>query len=470
LRAKSIGIQKAHGATKGWLALDFYLETAGYVGIAIGVGVFLAHLALPVFNRFTEGHITIDLLSPQLYVFLAGLFAFTILLAGTFPAFYMTRFNPIQTLGGKFKGKNISVFQKSLIVVQFSASIALLIVVSFMQKQLQFMINHDLGFDKENIIYVQGREHFADNYEVFRDELLKNPSIRDITMKNSLPTKWQQGWGFGKAGSDNVVVMEVNYIRPNYFEFMGMTLVDGENPFYLESTDSVMPVVINESAARLLQLTSPVNQIIVANGQQRMVVKGVLRNAHVRSLRDEVDPQVYVKLIWDKWKPVFFKITGDPQQTIDILRARWETLEPGYPFEYHFLDDTYRELYASETNAGKVFAFAMLITFVISVAGLFAMAFYVTQRRVREIALRKVNGATLRDLLLLLNKDFVWWVVISFLIASPLAYFGLQSWLEGFAVKTSLSVWIFLLVALLTTSFQTWKVATTNPVEMLKNE
>jgi putative ABC transport system permease protein len=184
-----------------------------------------------------------------------------------------------------------------------------------------------------------------------------------------------------------------------------------------------------------------------------------------------------VKLTWNKWNPIFFKVAGDPQQTIDILRARWETLEPGYPFEYQFLDDTYRELYASETNAGKVFAFAMLITFVISVAGLFAMAFYVTQRRVREIALRKVNGATLRDLLLLLNKDFVWWVLIAFLIAVPVAYFGLQSWLDGFAVKTSLSAWIFLLVgvvallvALLTTSFQTWKVATTNPVKMLKVE
>jgi putative ABC transport system permease protein len=257
-----------------------------------------------------------------------------------------------------------------------------------------------------------------------------------------------------------------------------MKIIDGENPFHLESTDSLTPVIINERAQKLLKLDSPVNRFITANGQQRLEVKGLLRNAHVRSLRSEIDPQVYFSARGNSsWYPIFFKITGNPQQSIDVIRAKWEELEPGYPFEYHFLDDTYRALYEQETNTGKVFAFAMLITFIISVAGLFAMAFYVTQRRVREIALRKVNGATLRDLLLLLNRDFVLWVLISFLIASPVAYFSLRSWLDGFATKTDLNIWIFLLVGLvalsvtlLTTSFQTWKTARTNPVKMLKEE
>jgi putative ABC transport system permease protein len=278
------------------------------------------------------------------------------------------------------------------------------------------------------------------------------------------------------------MVMEMNYVKPNYFDFMNMKILEGENPFYLESNDSIIPVVINESALRLLNLEPAINQIIIANGNQRMVVKGVMRNANIRSLRDEVDPQVYMKLNWNRWSPVFgspvfFKVTGDPQWAIRVVRAKWEELEPDYPFEYHFLDDTYKELYASEMNAEKVLAFAMLITFIISVAGLFAMAFYVTQRRIKEIGLRKVNGATLKDLLLLLNKDFVIWVLISFVIASPVAWFCLQSWLDGFTIKTALSIWIFLLVgiialsvALLTTSFQTWNVATMNPVKTLKSE
>ncbi|MDR3260957.1 MAG: ABC transporter permease [Tannerella sp.] len=476
LRVKAIGIMKTHGADKNALIFDFYIETACYVLISIAVGIFLAYFSLPVFNSFTMADMNIDPLSPELYSFLAVLFVFTVLLAGTFPAFYLTKFNPIQTLGGKFKGKNVSAFQKSLIITQFSASIALLIVVGFMQKQVDFMVNHDLGFDKENVIYVQGREKFAENYDSLRDEFLKEPSIADVTLKNSLPTIWQEGWGIGNVSSESIV-MEMPKIKPNYFDFMGMKIIEGENPFHLESDNSITQVVINESALRLLKLESPIDQIIIANGSQRMVVKGVVRNANIRSLRDEIDPQIYRKIDRNQWNPVFFKVVGDPERAISVIRAKWEELELYYPFEYHFLDDTYKELYTSEINAEKVLAFAMLITFIISIAGLFAMAFYATQRRIKEIGLRKVNGATLKDLLLLLNRDFIVWVLISFFIATPVAWFSLRSWLDGFTVKTPLSIWLFLLVgiialavALLTTSFQTWKVATMNPVKTLKSE
>jgi putative ABC transport system permease protein len=478
LRAKTIGIKKSQGAEKSALISNFYIETACYVLISIVLGIFLAYLALPIFNGFTQTNLSIDPFSPQLYLFLAVLFVFTVLLAGTFPALYMTKFNPIQTLGGKFKGKNISVFQKSLIIIQFSASIALLIVVGFMQKQVDFMVNHDLGFDKENVFYVYGHEKFAENYDAFRDDLLRNPSILDVTRKNSLPTQWMNGWGIRNENSSDLIIMEVNFVKPNYFEFMNMQLIEGENPFYLESNDSITPVIINESALKLLNLESPIDQIIIANNYQYMIIKGVIRNANIRSLRDEIDPQVYIKLS-DKsnWYPLFFKYAGNPQQPIQIIRQKWEESEPDAPFEYHFLTDTYKELYASEMSSEKVLAFAMLITFIISIAGLFAMAFYVTQRRIKEIGLRKINGATLQDLLLLLNKDFVIWVLISFVIAAPIAYFSLQSWLSGFTVKTALSIWLFglvgiiaLAVALLTTSFQTWKVATMNPVKTLKNE
>jgi putative ABC transport system permease protein len=478
IRAKTIGIKKSQGAGKNSLIIEFYVETACYVLISIALGIFLAYLALPVFNNFIQASVHIDPFSPPVYLFLVLLFIFTVLLAGTFPALYMTQFNPIQTLGGKFKGKNISVFQKSLIIIQFAASIALLIVVGFMQRQVDGMIHYDLGFDTENVIHVYGHNRFGKDFKPFRDEMLKEPSIVDITQKNCLPTQWNQGWGIQIAGQDNVLIMEINHIQPNYFDFMNMKIIEGENPFFLESNDSLRPVVLNESAVKLLfKEESPLNQIIT-NGYQRMIVKGVVKNAHIRSLRDEIDPQVYVKLTWEgDWLPVFFKINGDPQHAISVIRAKWEELEPDYPFEYHFLDDTYKELYASEMSSEKVLTFAMAITFIISIAGLFAMAFYVTQRRIREIGLRKVNGATLQDLLLLLNKDFVIWVLISFLIASPVAYFSLQSWLNGFTVKTPLSIWLFLLVgiialvvALLTTSFQTWKVASMNPVNTLKTE
>ena len=262
-----------------------------------------------------------------------------------------------------------------------------------------------------------------------------------------------------------------------------MKIIDGENPFFFESSDLRMQdltnVVINESAARLLGYENPVGEMIEADQLRRFTIRGVVRNAYTKSLHQDIDPQVYFMVTEDSWwSPVmFFKISGNPGRAIAFIEQKWKEREADYPFSYHFLDETYQQLYTSEKNAGKVFSFAMLITMMITIAGLFAMAYYATQRRMKEVAIRKVYGASIMDIFVLLNKSFLLWVCIAFAIACPLAYYGLQKWLEGFAVKTSLNIWVFLLVGvvallitLLTTGYQTWKVATANPVKFLKTE
>lgn len=480
IRAKTIGIKKTIGARKGLLMREFYRETACYVLVSIAIGLLLASLIMPVFNNFVQSNLTLDFTSPQLYVFLAGLFVLVVTLAGSFPALYMTRFNVIETLSGKFRGKRVSFFQKSLVITQFAASITLLIVVGFMQKQVDYIISYDLGFNKEHVIYVQGHDRFEQNYKALEGEFLQEPAIKGITRKNSLPTDWQQGWGIRKIPSNDAlpVIMEICRVSPNYFDFFDMEMIDGENPFFLESS-SETHVVINERAALLLGLEQPVGQMIALDGGQEInfTVKGVVRNAYTKSLHQDIDPQLYIKLNDETWNSVFFKIEGDPQRAVSFIEQKWKEREADYPFAYHFLDDTYKQLYTSEMNAGRVLSFAMLVTFMITVAGLFAMAYYATQRRVREIALRKVHGATVKDIFVLLNKDFLLWIVIAFAIACPVAYYGLHEWLSGFVIKTSLSAWVFLLVGfialavtLLTTGYQTWKVATANPVKSLKTE
>jgi len=481
LRAKTIGVKKVFRAGKSSLIVGFYGETACYVLISIAAGLILAYKTLSAFNSFVHAEVSIDLHSPVLYLFLASLFVATVLIAGSFPAFYMTRFNPVETLFGKFKGKNISALQKSLIIVQFTASIAFIIVVIFMQKQVSYMVNYDLGFDKENVVYVMSRGKFCTNFEEFRDEIMKEPAIKDVTMKGEMTTQWNQGWVFSKPGSDEIVLMEVPYVEANYFDFMGMKIIEGENPFWEDAKSDTWPavVVLNESAVKLLDQQEPVNKVITVNGRSSATIRGVVRNAHVRSLREDIDPQVYVGIRNSRRSQagnvLFFKIQGDPQRAIAAIRDKWNATEADVPFEYNFLDAHYASLYASERSAEKIIALAMIITLLISIAGLFAMAFYITQRRLREIALRKVHGASLRDLLLLLNRDFLLWTGVSFLLACPLAYFGLQHWLNGFKVHTSLNLWLFLAVgvlalaiALLTTGIYTWKAAHTNPVKILK--
>ena len=478
IRAKAIGIKKTIGAKKRRLVRDFYMETACYVLIAICAGIALTGLTMPVFNNFTQSNLTLDFNSPQLYLFLTGLFVFVVLLAGSFPALYMTRFNPLETLTGKFKGKKTSFLQKSLVVFQFAASIALLIVVMFMQKQLNHIISYDLGFDKNHVMYVQGRQLFEQNFKTLESELLAEPTITAVARKNALLSDWTQGWGIKKVPSDNApsVIMEICRVSPNYFEFFDMKMIAGKNPFHYESSAET-DVVINESAAQLLGYEQPVGELLVNDSGNRFTIQGVIRNAYTKSLHQDTGPQVYMKLTSERWNHIFFKINGDPQRAIAFAGQKWQEREAGYPFAYRFLDETYQQLYTSEMNASRVFAFAMLITLMITVAGLFAMAYYATHRRLKEVTIRKIYGASLKDIFILLNKSFLLWVAIAFTIACPVAYYSLYKWLSGFVIKTSLSVWVFLLVGaiallitLLTSGYQTWKVATENPVNAIKND
>ena len=477
VRAKTVGIKKCMGADKNLLIREFYFETACYVLLSIILGLLLATFTLPIFNNFTQSRLDIDFTSLPLYVFLTILFVITVLLAGSFPALYITRFNIIETISGKFKGKQVSFFQKGLTIFQLVTSIALLIVVTFMQKQVNYLTSYDLGFDSGGVVYVEGRSNFENQFESFKIELSKEPTIIDVARKeNSMTDRFNMS-NVSKIPSNGQqpILMDVYWVSPNYFDLLNIKFIDGECPF--GNTSSSNELVINECAVKLLGLDQPVGQTLSISGNHS-TVKGVVRNTYVQSLHQDVAPQVYMKLNDHyAWNHVFFKISGNPQRAINFIEQKWKERESGFPFEYHFLDDTYKRLYTSEMNAGRVFTFAMIITIAITVTGMFAIAHYATQRRVREIALRKIHGATVKDIFVLLNKDFLLWVVIAFMIACPVAYYGLYKWLNDFVVRTPLSAWVFLmvgaialLIALLTTSYQTWKAATKNPINGLKIE
>jgi putative ABC transport system permease protein len=350
-----------------------------------------------------------------------------------------------------------------------------------MQKQVNYMIAYDLGFDRDHVLYVRDRGKFDTDYRMLEGEFYAEPSITNIAKSNDIPSAWTQGWTIDRvpSGGTQPVLMEARHVSPNYFEFFGMNIIDGENPFYLESSTET-GVVINESAAQLLGYENPVGETILVNENTRYEIRGIVRNTYTKSLHEEVYPQVYFKLAAEQafdQAVTFFRIGGDTRRAVSFIERKWKEREAEYPFVYRFLDDTYLELYTSEMNAGKVFSFAMLTAVIITVAGLFAMAYYATQRRLREIAIRKVYGASLKDIFMLLNKSFVLWAGIAFAIACPVAYYGLNGWLDRFVVKTSLNAWVFVLVGavalfitLLTIGYQIWKVATANTVMFLKTE
>ena len=488
IRARSIGIKKSQGARRRTLILEFYKETAVYVFISVVGGLLLAMLTLPVFNNYTGSTTVLDFYNPQLYVFLFCLIIVTILIAGSFPAFRMTKFGIIETIGGKFRGKKMSAFQKALVIIQFTSSISLLIIVFFFGRQIDTLLSQDLGFDNKNVFYVNGWGAFGADYKSLRNELRKNPAIADVAMKQyDLPLRMGNGVGVRSLDGDEAILIDLSEVSPNYFDFFDMEFLAGENPLWLETAANSRYCVINEAAARALGLEdNPVDasfmyisigQKLIENDGKTYTVKGVIRDSYVKSLHETPGAQMYLNLSRDDHNPIFIRTVGNPQDAIQAMEKMWKEINPNVPFEYHFLDETYDAQYKAEMNARNVLSYALLITFIISAAGLFAIAFYSTQRRIKEIGIRKINGAKVTDLLLLLNKDVVVWVVISFLISCPIAYVFLYNWLDDFVVKTSLSWWVFLiagvlsaLVALITVSYQTWRTATTNPIESLKTE
>lgn len=478
LRAKSIGVRKTHGADKSSLMGEFYWETFYYVVSAVGIGTVLAVLALPLFNRLADCQLAIDFTGPLLYVFLVAVVFVVMLTAGTFPALYMTKFNTVATLKGQFKGKNLSFLQKGLIVIQFTVAIVILISVFFIEKQVAYMIHKDLGFDKENVFYVSDRGGFLRNYDVFCREMLSHSSIVGVTLKDTDPLGWCRGDVVRKSGSEQEYLLEFCQIKPNYFRLMGMEMKAGQE-FTEDMGDSLRYCIINETAARMFGLSSDaVGEKLRANGNYDYTILGVVKDAHTKSLHQPVDPQIYFPYEGVYGSPtVFFKVQGNPQEAIRLVQSKWNDLNPGTPFDYHFLDHRYAQLYKAETNAEKILGVAMMITLIISVAGLFAMAYYTTQRRLKEVGVRKVNGASVGELLFILNRDFFMWVGISYLLACPLAYLFMSNWLKSFVERTALSWWVFVLagavtfvVTLLTVSYQTWQAANVNPVKCLKDE
>ncbi len=435
----------------------------------------------------------LDFTDPRLYLFLAALIVVVVAMAGSFPALYMTRFGIIETLRGRFRGRRASWFQKGLMTVQFTASIFLLIVVMFFGRQIDTILGHDLGFDKENVIYVNGSGSFGTDLDNFRDQMTRTPSISDVAMlQYQLPMYMGYAASAERTDGARSAMTDVVQVSDNYFDFFDMRFVWGENPLHLETARAENLCVVNERFMEMLEIEyGPLSarpefifRFIGGGGSdssdtdgRTYRIAGVIGDSYVKSLHEAPGPQMYVNLGREDYNPVLFKVAGDPQEALRVIEERWAEVNPDVPFEAGFLDEAYDRLYREEADSRNVLGYAMIITVLITVAGLFAMNYYMTQRRVKEIGIRKINGATLGDLLLLLNRGIVWQVAVSFAMAAAVSWLFLRSWLGGFIVQTSLSGWVFALaglaaciLALATVSWQTWKTATANPVESLKSE
>lgn len=480
-RAREVGIRQVVGANRIQLIKQFMGESVFYAFIALIIGLTILHLLLPIFSQLAERPLNMDY-SISMILVLIGLTLFTGIIAGVYPAIILSSFQAIVALKGSLKSRGGRVlFRRILVVTQFSLSIFLIIGTLFVFRQIDFMMNRELGYNKENIVCVPMRDQLVRNYQVFKTRLLENPSIISMTRANTTPDIKQSSiadyditWD-GRVEGDNFPGINVMGVDADYLKTLQIEMAEGR--FFSEQiqTDSTDSWVINEAAAAAMGLESPLG-IGVYWAEYKGKIVGVIKDFHFSSLHEEIEP-LLMRMNWGL-DNILIRIRSDNiPDTIGFMQKTLKDLLPHYTFEYEFLDTRIENLYLAEQRMEKILIFSTIIAIFISCLGLLGLASFTAEQRTKEIGIRKVLGSTVAGVMFLLSKEFIKWVLLANLIAWPVAYLAVHNWLENFALRTRIGWEIFLLsgslalaISLLTVCYQSVKAALANPVDSLRYE
>lgn len=482
-RAKEVGLRKVMGAYKSHLVSQFLSESIVLSFISLILALLFVGLLKPAFDTFVEKDLSIPYGAFFVILILLGTAVLVGLFAGSYPAFFLSSFQPIKVLKGRFKANPQSAWlRKGLVVVQFSISIILIIGTFIIIKQMEFTREKKLGYDKEHVVLVRiNNSGIRTNRERFKTMLEQESDITNIAAMSGEPGgfhdrftmdiegKKEENWQFRTVFTDF-----------DYFKTLGMKLVAGRDFSRDFGTDTTQAAIVNETAVKQLGWTNEEalgkNITITLRETAPRKIVGVVQDFHFSSLKDKIDPMVIAiakdnRVLALKIKP------GNPQQAIRKIEKAWLAVAPQYPFEYTFLDQVYDNLYKSEQKQMSVFTVFAFIAICIACLGLFGLAAFTAEQRTKEMSVRKVLGADVSSIVLLLSKDFVKLVLVALLIASPVAWYVMHKWLEDFEYSIAIQPQSFLLaglcamvIALLTVSYHAIKTAYSNPVKTLRNE
>lgn len=491
-RAKEVGVRKTIGADRRQLIFQFIAETVLLAFISILISVALTFVLLPWLNQFTEKEIIFPLFSnPLIPIFLLLLTILVGFLAGFYPALVLSHFQPVKVLKGAFTGDSlpgkIPWLRHGLVVVQFSLSVLLIISAMVVIRQTNYLHNKDLGFYKEQILFFPMRgDSLFQKYETFKNELLQSPLVSSVSV----------GYGFpGDQFGDGMMTIARNgeqkkatqmMIDHDYIKTIGLELLAGRDFSKEMKTDKDHAFIINETAVWELGLGTPqkaIGETLLwptwenSDSMKRGQIIGVVKDFHYKSLYDKVEPAV-LQIYPNAYSKVAVKVkTAGIENSLAHVKNVWNKFSPHYPLDYKFLDESYEKMYKSEDKLKALLSIFTGITIFVACLGLFGLAAYAAERRRKEIGIRKVLGASVHGVVMLLSKDFVKLVLLSFLIASPIAWYFLNKWLEDFAYRINIGWWVFMaagiiavFIALITVSFQAIKAALSNPVQNLRTE
>jgi putative ABC transport system permease protein len=482
-RASEVGMRKALGARRGQLAGQFLGEALLTTGAALVIALLIAAAALPGFNSLAGTQLSLGVLvtgpvgiGALLGVILVGL------VAGSYPAFVLSRFRPAEVLKSADRSRSSGPggwLRQGLVVVQFTVSIALIAGTLVVWNQFDYIQNKRLGLDKEHVVAIERSQSLEDQQGAFKDEVRQLPGVVDVGATSRLFDNQNSTIGYfpdDRPPGESVALGNIA-VDERFVDVMNIDMVTGRNFDPARTTDTTA-ALINQAAVEALGWDDPIGHTLGEgpNDESPYRVIGVVENFHLRSLRQRIDPLV-LTLDEAPGQVLVRMQPGTPSETLSALEATWKTFAPGTPMAYDFLDARFASLHADTQRMARLFIVFAGLAIAIACFGLFGLATYTAQRRTKEIGIRKALGATATQVITLLSKDFLQLVGVAFVVAAPLAYWGMQQWLQDFAYRVDLGVgWLALagglalVIAFLTVSTQAWRAARTDPAKALRSE
>jgi len=481
-RMKEVGIKKVVGADRSQLVIQFLSESLLMAFFTTALAVGIAWLLLPQFNQLTGKEIKMDF-DVSLVLMLIGIAVFTGLVSGSYPALYLSKFNPLAILKGKLKSSvSELIARKGLVVFQFTLSAILIVAVMVVYRQIQFIQSTSLGYNKDNVLRIDSEGKLAGKEDVFASELKNIPGVvnASFTQHNIVGRNYATG-GFswdGNVNADQAVYFEGFYGGYNFVETMGMQMAAGRSFSKNYGAAEGNNIILNETAAKVMHLADPIGKTI-KYGTANYQIIGVVKDFHFESLHEVVKPS-FIALAGgtSPYYKMMVRIKADnQQQTITQIKQLYESFNPGFPFAYNFLDQAYQKQYETEVRVSLLSEYFSILAILISCLGLFGLVAFTAQKRQKEIGIRKVVGATVNGITFMLTKDFLKLVGIAMLIALPISWYMMNLWLNGFAYRISIGPMDFIIsslvvifITILTVSFQAIKAALVNPVKSLRSE
>jgi len=477
-RAKEVGLRKTLGSLRGQMIRQFLAESVLYSFIAVMVAVVMVYFLLPHFNLMAGKQLGMaGFMQP---VFMIAIFLLVIVVgvvAGSYPAFYLTSFGVVEVLKGKVRaGMKSKGVRSTLVVFQFALSIFLIIFTGIVYQQITFMQERNLGMDKHNVLILPNAGRLGEHRNAFKNSVLQQTGIVYASYSNNSFPGVNNTTVFKSVGSEQDRIMGVYYADYDHQDVMRFELKEGRY-FSRDFPSDSTAILLNEAAVKEFGFTNPLDEEVIFNdnNKERLRIIGVFKDFNFESLKSEIRP-LSIRLTNESYQ-LMIRYESSPSEVVSVVEKLWKQTMPGEPFDYTFLDENFDELFRSEQRMGKLFTVFSGLAIFIACLGLFALAAFMAEQRTKEIGIRKVMGATTTGLTLMLSRDFTRLVIIAFVPAAVAAWFVADSWLSGFAYRVDVNPLIFVAsgviataIAWSTVSFQSIRAAATNPVKSLRYE